>query len=81
MRVWSSEKKPIRNREGPQEGEYWKPVVLTDIDIPFSRMVAISFYGAPGDDGERPPRLRCFDHRHGGHYCRYPSLGRLEGVV
>ncbi len=43
MRVWSSEKKPIRNREGPQEGEYWKPVVLTDIDIPFSRMVAISF--------------------------------------
>ena len=81
MRVWSSEKKPIRNREGPQEGEYWKPVVLTDIDIPFSRMVAISFTALLAMMVSGPPRLLCFDHRHGGHYCRYPSLGRLEGVV
>ena len=80
MRVWPSEKKP-RKIEGPQEGEYWKPVVLTDIDIPFERMVAIAFTASLAIAVSNLIIYGSACHRHGAHHQRYPSLGRLEGVV
>ena len=42
MRAEPLKRKPVRTESHPEE-EYWSPVVVTDIDIPFSRMVAISF--------------------------------------